>query len=174
METTINKLTEYETQFFNKLSNYLDTKLYFYGSIQRADYFPKSSDIDVDIFVENEKNAIQKIQHFLNIEKSKFRKIIYSLHKTNKVVYGYKVKYEDVTHNFTTELSIYNEKYKKDILLEHNYKTFLPSYITFLLYILKSLYYNLKILPTPFYNYIKKIIINVLVEGKDCEFVTIS
>jgi hypothetical protein len=33
METTKNKLTSEQMKFFKKLSNYLDTKLYYYGSI---------------------------------------------------------------------------------------------------------------------------------------------
>jgi polyribonucleotide nucleotidyltransferase len=49
METTRNKLPDVIQVFFNKLSEYLDTKLLFYGSIQRSDYFPGSSDIDVDV-----------------------------------------------------------------------------------------------------------------------------
>jgi hypothetical protein len=40
METTKNKLPEKEQQFFNELSKYLDTSLYYYGSVQRNDYFP--------------------------------------------------------------------------------------------------------------------------------------
>ena len=49
METTKNKLSPETKQFFDKLSSYLDTKLYFYGSVQRDDYFDGKSDIDVDI-----------------------------------------------------------------------------------------------------------------------------
>jgi predicted nucleotidyltransferase len=61
METTRNNLTPYSKHFFDSLSNYLDTKLYFFGSIQRRDYFPNSSDIDVDIFTDNEPGTILKI-----------------------------------------------------------------------------------------------------------------
>ena len=49
METTKNQLTPYESNFFNKLKIYLDTPLYFYGSIQRDDYKSGYSDIDIDI-----------------------------------------------------------------------------------------------------------------------------
>ncbi len=34
METPKNKLTSFEENFFNNLKIYLDTPLYFYGSIQ--------------------------------------------------------------------------------------------------------------------------------------------
>ena len=90
METTKNRLTPYEEYFFNNLKIYLDTPLYFYGSVQRADYTPQQSDIDVDIFVENERDAILKLQNFLNIEKSDFKKVIYKIDKLNVIVHGYK------------------------------------------------------------------------------------
>ena len=39
-ETTLNPLTPYQENFFKKLSIALDTKIYYYGSVQRFDYFP--------------------------------------------------------------------------------------------------------------------------------------
>jgi predicted nucleotidyltransferase len=47
MEYTKNKLPIKTHKFLNKLSNYLDTKLYFYGSVQRLDFFTNQSDIDI-------------------------------------------------------------------------------------------------------------------------------
>ena len=70
METTKNKLPVFAEHFFKKLGDYLDTKIYYYGSIQRSDYFPDSSDIDVDIFTENENSTITKLQHFLKIDRN--------------------------------------------------------------------------------------------------------
>jgi tRNA nucleotidyltransferase (CCA-adding enzyme) len=60
METTKNKLPENINLFFEKLKNYLDAELYFYGSVQRNDYFHGSSDIDVDIFTHDENNTFIK------------------------------------------------------------------------------------------------------------------
>ena len=102
METTVNKMSDYATTFFNSLSNYLDTKIYYYGSIQRIDYFPNSSDIDVDIFTDNEQSTISKLQNFLGIERHEFKKFIYKLHKTNVLVHGCKVKYKSKENNFST------------------------------------------------------------------------
>jgi len=66
METTKNDLPQDIKQFFYKLSDYLDTKLLYYGSVQRSDYVPGKSDIDVDIFTDNPDSLITKLQHFLN------------------------------------------------------------------------------------------------------------
>ena len=50
METTKNDLPPNTKKFFYNLSEYLDTKLLYYGSVQRSDYVPGKSDIDVIIF----------------------------------------------------------------------------------------------------------------------------
>jgi len=172
METTRNELSPYAKNFFYKLSTYLDTKIYFYGSVQRCDYFPLSSDIDVDIFTDNESSTITKLQIFLGVEKYKFEKFLYKLHKTNKIVYGKKIKYEDKENNFSTEISIYSENEKTNVLEEHNSKTNLPFYISFMLMFLKYFYYNLGIIPKQIYKYLKRFVMNYMVEGQDVEFIT--
>jgi hypothetical protein len=174
METTKNKLTPFAENFFNKLSNYLETKVYYYGSIQRYDYFPMSSDIDVDIFTDNEVSTIYKLQSFLGIKKYEFKKFIYRLHKSNIIVNGYKVKYIDESQHFSTEISIYNNKFKEYVLDEHNSKTILPFYVSIMLIILKTLYYNMYIIPEPLYKFFKNIIMNYMVEGVDVEFITVD
>jgi predicted nucleotidyltransferase len=173
METTRNKLTKQEKQFFYKLSNYLDTKLYYFGSVQRGDYFPSSSDIDVDIFTDNEQSTIIKLQNFLDVERYEFKKFVYKLHKTNILVHGYKVKYNNRENNFSTEISVYNEKNKENVLCEHNSKTTLPFYISVILIILKTFYYNLGLLPKNMFLNIKKFLMNYLVEGEDVEFISL-
>jgi hypothetical protein len=171
MEETRNKMPIFAERFFKKLSNYLDTKIYFYGSVQRIDYFPNSSDIDVDIFTDNENSTISKLQHFLGLKRYEFRKFVYRLHKTQKVVYGYKINYEDKKNKFSTEISIYNEKDKLAVLEEHLLKTSLPFYISILLFILKFFYYQIPIIPTRTYYVFKKLIMNYMVEGEDTEFI---
>ena len=69
METTKNVLPENVKFFFNNLSDVLDTKLLFFGSVQRDDYFPGKSDIDVAIFTDNVKSTISKLQHYLHLNK---------------------------------------------------------------------------------------------------------
>ena len=174
METTKNEMTSYAKAFFNRLSKYLDNKFYFYGSIQRNDYFPNSSDIDSDLFTDNEQSTILKLQNFLGVKKYQFRRFVYKLHKTNKIVRGHKIKYTDENNKFITEISIYNEKDKEDVLIEHNSKSNLPFYISFFLIILKTFYYKLGIISEHTYNYFKKIFMNFMIEGADVEFVGID
>jgi predicted nucleotidyltransferase len=171
METTKNRLPPNAKVFFDKLGNYLNTKIYYFGSIQRYDYQPKSSDIDIDIFTDNEQQTINYLMNFLGLNKYEFKKFVYRLHKTNKLVYGHKVKYKEPHNNFSVEISIYNENDKFEVLLEHNSKIDIPFYISVLLIMLKQIFYNFNLISKTNYKYIKKLIINNLVEGRDTEFV---
>jgi predicted nucleotidyltransferase len=175
METTRNQLTHEEKIFFNKLSNYLDTKLYFFGSIQRGDYLPHSSDIDVDIFTENESSTITKLMNFLNVERSDFKKFVWKLNNfNNKLANGYKVMYKNPEKKFAVEFSIYDEKYKNQILYEHNDKKDIPLYATVLLIILKFLFYTLHIIPAEWYTKSKRFILSTMLFKKDDHFVIIG
>jgi hypothetical protein len=171
MENTKNKFTDYQKTFFNKLSNYLNTKLYFFGSVQRYDYFPGSSDIDVDIFTDNENSLISKLSNFLQVDKNEFKKVIWKLNSTGEVVNGYKLMYKDLINNLIVEFSIYNEKLKKNILYEHNSKNNIPFYASFLLIILKFLFYKLHIIPDEWYISGKRFILSPLIGIKTDDFV---
>ena len=174
METTKNTLSPYASAFFTRLSNYLETPMYFFGSIQRDDYFPKSSDIDVDIFTDNENSTMIKMQHFLKIEKYKFKKFVYHIDKHNKIVDGYKVSYKEKDKHLIAEFSIYNEKVKDMILEEHRRKCVLPFYVSFFLVVIKYFYYDLGIMPKIFYVKIKRFLMNYCIDGKNVEFVVID
>ena len=69
METTRNELPIKLKRFLDKLSDYLDTPLYYYGSIQRKDYVAGQSDIDVSIFTDNEHSVIAKMCHYLRVKR---------------------------------------------------------------------------------------------------------
>ena len=161
METTKNELTPRQKKFLDGLSDYLETKLYYYGSIQRSDYVTGKSDIDVDIFTENEESTIAKLQHYLHVHKKEIKKILWKVRKHNKLTQGYKIKYKNDFLN--AEFSIYNDKYKEYILYEHKNKFNLPFVYAYLLNILKIIYYQLGIIPTPYYVYLKRKILNLSV-----------
>jgi len=162
METTKNKLSPYANDFFYKLSDYLNTKLYYYGSIQRDDYFNNDSDLDIAIFTENISSTLTKISHFLKIKKTEFKKFVWNLNLTKNIVTGYKYMYEEPENNLKAEFAIYDEKYKDDLLLEYNDKIQIPFYATFLLIFIKLFYYKLNLMSREWYSYFKKIIITTL------------
>jgi len=174
METTRNKLPEKVEIFFKDLSDYLDTKLLYYGSVQRRDYFEGKSDIDVDIFTDNTDSIIIKLQHFLNISKNKFKKIVWRLNINNRVVYGNKIFYKSPSGDFQVEFSIYDEKYKKDILQEHLRKTVLPFYAIWMLTVLKILFYQMHFIDRKTFTYIKRKIMTLGIGLPDDDFVVLE
>jgi predicted nucleotidyltransferase len=173
METTKNKLSQYSTDFFHKLSNYLDTKLYYFGSVQRGDYFPKSSDIDVAIFTENTSSLLTKMQNLLKVSPNEFKKFVWRLNSNNALVSGYKILYKEPENDFIAEFSIYDTKHMDNILFEHNDKKDLPFYATFLLIVIKFLFYTLAIIPSTWYIQSKKFIFTTFIGKKEDNFVII-
>ena len=173
METTKNIMSDYSNLFFNKVKNYLDTPIFFFGSVQRDDYFPTSSDIDVAIFSDNIKSTITKIQSFLNVDRNDFKSFVWRLNYDNSLVKGYKIMYREPEHNLAVEIAVYDEKYKNGILQEHNGKRELPFYATCALVIIKYLFYQFNIIPPEWYIYLKKIILTKLIFVKEDDFVVL-
>lgn len=158
METTKNNLPPNVKQFFHNLSEYLDTQMLYFGSVQRSDYVPGKSDIDVDIFTDNENSIIGKMQHFLGVSKQEFKSVIWIINDVP--VYGYKIKYSKPDEKLEAEFSIYNEKFKDTVIAEHTRKFILPIYVTILLYILKFFYYTIPLLSTKNYGRCKRFILS--------------
>lgn len=171
METTKNDLPPNAKKFFYDLSEYLDTKLLYYGSVQRSDYVPGKSDIDVVIFTDNEDSLMSKLQHHLHLKKKDFKKIVYIIDDTTTE--GYKVKYKNKEKNIKAEFSIYNEKFKDIIIKQHTKKFVLPVYISVLLYLLKTFYYRIPILTKSFYITSKNWSLN-LVDNPNTKFIVLD
>lgn len=169
MDLINKRLTDKQKNFFNSLSEYIDQPLYFYGSIKRSDFIPGKSDIDVDIFTDNESSTIQLICNFLSIKRNDVKKFVYKIN-TN-IVNGYKTKYEDKINNIKVEISIYNTKYKRIILDDRNYGECLPFYIVTVLYIIKFLFYNLQLISKKTYKRCKRFLMN---PGDELKFIEVD
>ena len=160
MEKPKNKLTDKQEKFLDGLREYIDLPLFYYGSVMRDDYVPGKSDIDIDIFTDNEDSTISKLQHYLNKSRKDCKKIIWNSNLSKKIINGYKIKYK--SSFIKTELSIYNNKYKDYVLAGHRYKMVLPDYAYCILNFLKFLYYRCNIISKSLFIYIKN---KVLTEG---------
>jgi hypothetical protein len=171
METTKNDLPSDTKKFFYNLSDYLDTKLLYYGSVQRSDYVPGKSDIDVDIFTDNADSLKSKLQHFLHLKKTSFKKVMYVIDDTT--VYGHKVKYENSEKKIKAEFAIYSEEDKAVIIKQHQKKMILPIYISVILYILKTFYYRIPILTKSFYIDSKNWLLNT-VDNPNNKFIVLE
>lgn len=182
METTYNTLPPYTAAFFDRLRNYLDLPLYFFGSVQRIDYF-NGSDIDVDIFTPNPKSTILQLQHFLRADPADFKRMVWKIHggvdsnhpgAPTAVAVGHKIMYKEPANGLVVEFSIYDDKYREAVLAEHCYKMHLPLYVSILLIVLKTFYYNLGIIPDKMYTILKRLILNSLVNQEEEHFVIVD
>jgi hypothetical protein len=169
METTKNILTPEQRNFFDRLRNYINKPIYFYGSIQRNDYFPGKSDFDIDIFTDNESSTMYTLSNFLNLKKSDFKKSVYKVN--NDVVYGYKIKYKDNINNIKMEMGLYNERFKDIVIKDHKKDFELPLYISIILVFIKFLFYNLKIISKEMYKRLKRLIMN---DNDELKFIVVD
>lgn len=178
METTKNKMSDYDSFFLEQMSKTLDTKLYFYGSIQRYDYYPNKSDIDLDIFADNVSSMKYKLSGFLNSHNHdktniEFKSFVLKT-KHAEIIRGHKVSYKDKARHLFIEINLFDEKYKKAILDEHNYKTHLPFYIIILFTILKFCHYQVPMLSINEYRKCKEFCLNYLLNGQFDEFINLG
>jgi hypothetical protein len=178
METTKNKMSDYGSFFLEQMSKTLDTKLYFYGSIQRYDYYPNKSDIDIDIFADNVSSMKYKLYGFLNSHNHNKKNVEFKSFvlktKHAQIVRGIKVSYKDKERDLFIEINLFDEKYKKVILEEHNYKTHLPFYVIILFTILKFCHYQLQLLSINDYRAYKEFCLNYLLNGHFDEFINLG
>lgn len=158
VEKIKHNLTEEEYYMLRSLEIYLEQPLHFYGSIKRRDYFRGKSDIDVDIFTDNEQSTVQILSERLNIPRSDFKRIVNKVN--DRLTHGYKAKYKDADKGLKIELSIYNNKYKPLIVEDHKSGEQLSPLRQTILTIVKFIYYQLHMLPTPLYVRMKRIIFN--------------
>ena len=84
MEDIKNKMPMHKRQFFTKLENYLDAPLYYFGSIQRYDYSPETSDIDAVLFTNNEASSISQLQNWFHVSKNDFKRVVKFLSESKK------------------------------------------------------------------------------------------
>ena len=172
METTKHKLPKDMQLFLKNLKYYLNKPIYFYGSIQRHDFI-NGSDLDIDIFTDNESSTIEQISHYLNISKNTFKKTISKYNNDHTVIYGYKVMYKSIELTMPIEISIYNEKNKNQVLHQHNTKVELPFYVSFLLIILKTIYYKFYLIDQKTYSSIKHQLLSTFIGRSNDYFVKI-
>ena len=159
-------------KFFIDLKNYLDTELYFYGSVNRSDYVHNKSDIDIAIFTDNEYSIMTKLQHYLHVKHDAFDKIVWKLEGT--IVYGYKIKCDKHT-NSKCEIAIYNNDFKEIILKDMRKYNSIPFHIGILLFILKTLHYTFPILSSKTYSAYKRVVFNrIMINKKDTSFVLLK
>ena len=162
MEDIKERLGEYKYNFFKNFQNYLDTELMFFGSVKRLDYFNNSSDFDIKVITDNVNNTLTRAKHYLHIDQNEVKKVYQNFREISpQLVIGYKFIYKDDKNNLSFDILIYDEKYRDIILKEINYSNNIPFYMISILYILKFIYYNLGLMSSSYYIYMKKLIFSM-------------
>jgi len=172
METTRHVLPTHVNRFFVDLGNYLDIQLYYYGSVQRSDYVPGKSDIDIDVFCDHDESTIRRMMAFLHLPRSKFKRVVWIIDGHD--VLGYKCRYENKQQHIAAEFSIYNNKYKHLVLSEHRFKMVLPWYVSLALMFIKFFFYTLPILPLPVFQSIKDYLLTQGLQLPPAKFLVIK
>jgi predicted nucleotidyltransferase len=162
METTRNKLPERIKLYFDKLATYLETKLYFFGSVQRLDYLKNESDIDIAIFTDNMEYMILKLQGFLNVDRTRIKRFVSKEQIKNHLHYGYKVIYEGDDIDVTYEIVMYGLKFKQEMLDFYVNVNNIPIFASFVLLLLKYLKCYYIISNRTYYQAKKKIFLLVI------------
>ena len=152
------KLSKKSKQYLSTFSEYLDIPFYYFGSILRDDYVAGASDVDIDIFTDNEESTIAKILNYLNMPQCQVKKVIWIL-RDKTTTYGYKIQ-QTLDDLNIFEYSIYNKRFKDKILSEHRGKIILPVYISLCLKLLKTLYYTLHIISNKTYAETKRFMLS--------------
>ena len=160
MEDIKNKLGDDKYYFFQKLQQYVESELIFFGSIKRCDFMKENSDIDIAIISDNIDSTLKKLQTFLNLQNTKIRRIVQKIPNKNTVIYGYKTNYENESDKISLEIIIYDEKYRKDLITHINKINNMPFYILLPLIILKFFYYKLNIISADCLKYFKVILLH--------------
>jgi len=159
MSNVERKLNMVGKSFLTRLSDYLEIPFFYFGSILRPDYIPGSSDVDIDVFTNNECSTISKMLNYLKLSRKNVQNVVWVL-VDGTITYGYKIKHQLDADNLF-EYSIYNARFKDKILAEHRGKMALPIYTSICLYILKILYYKLHLISDKVYNRTKRYILSI-------------
>lgn len=172
MNTIRDDLPKNVKDFFIRLKIFLDADLYFYGSVNRSDYIHDKSDIDIAIFTDNEYSTITKLQHFLHVNRDAIDKVVWKLE--GNMIYGYKIKCEKYI-DVKCEIAVYNNDFKNLLLQDMRKSNSLPPHISFLIFILKTIYYTFPILSEKTYSSYKRYIFNeLMLQKRDTVFLLLK
>ena len=174
MEDIKDRITETNYNFLKNFQEYIGSELIFFGSIKRCDFLEKYSDIDIAIITDNIHHTLMRLKNYLNIDNRKLRKIYQKFQTNNTIIYGYKTNYDDEENNLSLEIVIYDEKYRTQILNSINKINSFPFYITYILLLIKILFYKLNIISKDTFDTLKKFIIKNFLNQQTDDLIAIK
>jgi predicted nucleotidyltransferase len=161
IEEIRSNLRECDYYFLKNIQHYVNTDLYFYGSVTRLDYFPGKSDIDMIIITDNVDSVVKQLQNHLNVNRDAIEKTINYMDDAKSISYAYKINYSNLDEKISLEIFVYDEKYKEKLIRNMEKKDNLPFYVVAILYIIKFITYEIQILNDEQFKYIKNMFMNL-------------
>ena len=163
------KLTQEQYDYLVALEQFTNSKIHFFSSIERDDYFIGKSDIDVYFITPNVDDTLFKIKKFINNPNQ----------KAYHAKWNTKFTIDNLPQEYTFEglcikldnriiqldINIYDEKYRQNLKLYHDskHKTLSPFLVCCLI-MLKSLYYNINLISHSQMEKVKRFLNHYLVE----------
>ncbi len=158
MEEPRHALAESQHLFLQRMKTYLQLPLYYYGSVQRADYFAEESDIDVAIFSPTPESTLQRLVGFLHLSRADMKPFFWKLDVAPITVRGHKFAVQRPDDGIACDICVYDLSAKDMLLREYQDKIDLPAWAIVALCIVKWLFYHLSVLSLDSYkNWKKKI-----------------
>jgi hypothetical protein len=146
-----------QLDYIKYISNKYNAEFRIYGSFNTKLHIDKVSDIDVQLFTDEPYVLYHKLKNEINYRKIMQREYDYSMPcKMNKckgkgITYKINFVYEGVEISFM----IINNKDKSFFIEENKEKDWIMYYFGFVLYIIKFIYYKLKLISKSLYKKIK-------------------
>ena len=145
LSSVAHRLTESQYLFFSSLERTLHLPLYFYGSIQRVDYFPSHSDIDVAVLSDNVAHTVSLLHPYGTVTE------MAQQYGTNpRVIRGHKVT---VPQSF--DILVFSKQDSHYVLSNLHDSNTMPLSVVCGLLLLKHIHYTLGFLSKPTYTYLK-------------------
>lgn len=136
------RLNQKQILFVENLQDLIQTKIYFYGSIERKDYFNGKSDIDADIFPANVQSTLFKLRQIGNIPNNQVNYIKWSLFMPELHKFQC-IKVKVINNQVSLEINIYNQNKRNEVLNARKYQLqqFTPT-LQYILMVFKKMHYE--------------------------------
>jgi predicted nucleotidyltransferase len=145
------KLTQEQYDYLVALEQFTNSKIHFFGSITRDDYFVGKSDIDIYFITPNVHDTLFKVKKFINNPNQKAyhakRHIKFTIDNLPQEHTTENLHIRQKNRIINLEINIYDEKYRQNLKLHYDLKRKrLTPFLVCCLIMAKSLYYNINLM----------------------------
>lgn len=157
------KLTQEQYDYLVALEQFTNSKIHFFGSITRDDYFIGKSDIDVYLITPNVHDTLFKVKKFINNPNRKAyqgkKHIKFTIDNLPQEYTFENLYIRQKNRIINLEINIYDEKYRQNLKLYYDLKRErLTPFLVCCLIMAKSVFYNVNFISNPQKSKVKRFI----------------